>query len=166
MSETARLADQIHRAFEGEAWHGDSLLELLKGVNAATAAAKPIKNAHSIWELILHIAAWDDVVRQRTGGKAIMPTDEQNFPPVKDTSEAAWNKALEETKRTHNELVKAVAAFPDSRLQEQVPGKTQSYYNFFYMFSGIVQHELYHAGQIALLKKGKGYSGDGPTAFS
>jgi uncharacterized damage-inducible protein DinB len=156
MSETARLADQIRRAFEGEAWHGDSLLELLKGVNAATAAAKPIKNAHSIWELILHIAAWDDIVRQRTGGKAIMPTDEQNFPPVKDTSEAAWNKALEETKRTHNELVKAVAAFPDSRLQEQVPGKTQSYYNFFYMFSGIVQHELYHAGQIALLKKGKG----------
>jgi uncharacterized damage-inducible protein DinB len=156
MSETARLADQIRRAFEGEAWHGDSLLELLKGVNAATAAAKPIKNAHSIWELILHIAAWDDIVRQRTGGKATMPTDEQNFPPVKDTSEAAWNKALEETKRTHNELVKAVAAFPDSRLQEQVPGKTQSYYNFFYMFSGIVQHELYHAGQIALLKKGKG----------
>jgi uncharacterized damage-inducible protein DinB len=156
MSETARLADQIRRAFEGEAWHGDSLLELLKGVNAATAAAKPIKNAHSIWELILHIAAWDDIVRQRTGGKATMPTDEQNFPPVKDTSEAAWNKALEETKRTHKELVKAVAAFPDSRLQEQVPGKTQNYYNFFYMFSGIVQHELYHAGQIALLKKGKG----------
>jgi len=156
MSESERLADQIRRAFEGEAWHGDSLLELLKGVNAATAAAKPIKNAHSIWELILHIAAWDDIVRQRTGGKAVMPTDEQNFPPVKDTSEAAWNKALEETKRAHNELVKAVAAFPDSRLQEQVPGKTQNYYNFFYMFSGIVQHELYHAGQIALLKKGKG----------
>jgi uncharacterized damage-inducible protein DinB len=156
MSETARLADQIRRAFEGEAWHGDSLLELLKGVNAATAAAKPIKNAHSIWELILHIAAWDDIVRQRTGGKAVMPTDEQNFPPVKDTSEAAWHKALEDAKRAHNELVKAVAAFPDSRLQEQVPGKTQNYYNFFYMFSGIVQHELYHAGQIALLKKGRG----------
>jgi uncharacterized damage-inducible protein DinB len=156
MSETARLADQIRRAFEGEAWHGDSLLELLKGVNAATAAAKPIKNAHSIWELILHIAAWDDIVRQRTGGKAVMPTDEQNFPPVKDTSEAAWNKTLEDARRAHNELVKAVAAFPDSRLQEQVPGKTQNYYNFFYMFSGIVQHELYHAGQIALLKKGRG----------
>jgi hypothetical protein len=56
-------------------------------------------------------------------------------------------------KHTHEELVKAVAAFPDARLQEQVPGKTQSYYNFYYMFSGIVQHELYHAGQIALLKK-------------
>jgi hypothetical protein len=51
--------------------------------------------------------------------------------------------------------VKAVAAFPDSRLQAQVPGKSERYYNFYYMFSGIVQHELYHAGQIALLKKAR-----------
>jgi len=72
---------------------------------------------------------------------------------VKDTSDAAWSQAIDSTKNTHHELIKAVAAFPDSRLSEQVPGKSQNYYNFFYMFSGIVQHELYHAGQIALLKK-------------
>jgi len=153
MPETARLADQIRRAFDGDAWHGDSVLELLEGINAKMAAAHPIKNAHSIWELILHVAAWDDAVRLRTGGKAVTLSDEQNFPPVKDTSEAAWRKAVEYAKHTHNELVQAVVAFPDSRLQEQVPGETQSYCNFFYMFSGIVQHELYHAGQIALLKK-------------
>jgi len=153
MSETARLADQIRRAFDGDAWHGDSVVEILKGVNAKMAAAHPIKNAHSIWELLLHIAAWDGAVLTRTGGTAVQLVDEQNFPPVKDTSDAAWHKASEHAKHTHNELVKAVAAFPDARLQEQVPGKTQSYYNFFYMFSGIVQHELYHAGQIALLKK-------------
>jgi uncharacterized damage-inducible protein DinB len=153
MSETARLADQIRRAFEGDAWHGDSLLELLNGVNAKTASAQPIKNVHSIWELVLHIAAWDDAVLKRTGGTAVELTDKQNFPPVKDTSEAAWRKAIEHAKHTHSELVKAVAAFPDSRLQDQVPGKTENYYKFFYMFSGIVQHEIYHAGQIALLKK-------------
>jgi uncharacterized damage-inducible protein DinB len=153
MSETARLADQIRRAFEGEAWHGDSVVEILQGVDAAMAAAHPIKNAHSIWDLVLHIAAWDGAVLKRTGGTAIELRDEQNFPPVKDTSEAAWRNTIEQAKRTHNELVKAVAAFPDARLAEQVPGKTESYYNFFYMFSGIVQHDLYHAGQIALLKK-------------
>jgi uncharacterized damage-inducible protein DinB len=155
MSETARLADQIRRAFDGDAWHGDSVLELLGGVDAKIAAAHPIKNAHSIWELVLHIAAWDGAVLCRTGGEALELSDQQNFPPVKDTSEAAWRKAIEHAKHTHNELVKAVAAFPDSRLQEQVPGKTESYHNFFYMFSGIVQHELYHAGQIALLKKAR-----------
>ncbi len=153
MSETARLSDQIRRAFDGDAWHGDSVIELLQGVDAKMAAAHPIKNAHSIWELLLHIAAWDRAVVTRMGGTAVQPTGDDNFPPVKDTSEAAWGKAIEHVKQTHNQLVNAVAAFPDSRLQEQVPGKTQSYYNFFYLFSGIVQHELYHAGQIALLKK-------------
>jgi len=153
MSESARLADQIRRAFEGEAWHGDSLLELLAAVNAKTAAAHPIENAHSIWELVLHIAAWDDAVRRRAGGKAVRLSAKQNFPPVIDASEAAWRKTVDRMKHAHDELVKAVAAFPDSRLQEQVPGKTAKYHNFFYMFSGIVQHELYHAGQIALLKK-------------
>lgn len=155
ITESARLADQIRRAFEGEAWHGDSVLELLKDVDAVTAAAHPIPNAHSIWDLVLHIAAWDNAVRRRTGGAAVTLSDEENFPSIKDTSETAWRKALDHMKRTHNELVNSVKTFPESRLSERVPGKTQDYYNFYYMFSGIAQHELYHAGQIALLKKFK-----------
>jgi uncharacterized damage-inducible protein DinB len=154
MSETARLADQIRRAFEGEAWHGDALLEILADVNAAGAAARPIRDAHTIWELVLHIAAWDDAVRRRTvTGKAVTLDDEQNFPPVKDRSQGAWHSTLQSLKQIHDDLTKAVLAFPDSRLLEQVPGKTASHHSFFYMFSGVVQHELYHAGQIALLKK-------------
>jgi uncharacterized damage-inducible protein DinB len=153
MSETARLADQIRRAFEGEAWHGDSVIEILQGVDAAMAAAHPIKKAHSIWELVLHIAAWDGAVLKRTRSTAVELSDDQNFPPVKDTSAAAWRQAIEYAEHTHNELVQAVAVFPDARLAERVPGKTESYDNFFYLFSGIVQHELYHAGQMALLKK-------------
>ena len=153
MSETARLADQIRRAFEGDAWHGDSIKELLAGVTADTAAAKPIENAHSIWELVLHIAAWDDAVFRRIGGAAVELTKQQDFPPVTDTSLAAWRRTVSHVEQTHNQLIKAVAAFPDSRLQDQVPGKTEDYYDFYYMFSGIVQHELYHAGQIAQLKK-------------
>ena len=155
MSETARLADQIRRAFEGGAWHGDSVLEILAGVSAKTAAARPIADAHSIWELVLHIAAWDKVVIRRAGGEAVKLSGKQNFLPVKDISEAAWRNVLTLLKATHAELLKTVAAFPDSRLQERVPGQEQEYYNFYYMFSGIVQHELYHAGQIALLKKFK-----------
>jgi uncharacterized damage-inducible protein DinB len=153
MSENARLADQVRRAFEGEAWHGDSVLELLRDVNPRMAAAKPIPNAHSIWELLLHIAAWDRTVIRRAGGATVNLSDAENFPRVEDTSETAWKKTVESVKKMHEELVKTVSAFPDARLSEQVPGKTQSYYNFYYMFSGIVQHELYHAGQIALLKK-------------
>jgi uncharacterized damage-inducible protein DinB len=153
MSETARLADQIRRAFEGDAWHGDSLLEILAGVNAKTAAARPIPDAHSIWELVLHIAAWDKVVIRRAGGEAVTSSDEENFPTVEESSDAAWQNALTLLKTTHAELVKTVAAFPESRLQEQVPCNQEEYYNFYHLFNGIVQHELYHAGQMALLKK-------------
>lgn len=153
MSQTQLLADQIRRAFEGEAWHGDPVLEIVEDIDAKQAAARPIQNAHSIWELVLHIAAWDNAVLRRIGGTAVELNDAENFPAIPDTSEKAWRRAVQHMKDTHDKLVRAVAAFPDERLQERVPGKKDKYYDFYYMFSGIVQHELYHAGQIAILKK-------------
>jgi uncharacterized damage-inducible protein DinB len=152
-SEAARIADQLRRAFHGEAWHGDSVFEILKGVTAAQAAARPIKSAHTIWELVLHIAAWDGALLRRLGGVAVEPSDAENFPTVTDTSEAAWRKTLAEVRRVHEELVATVSVLPDSRLDEMVPGKEGAHYTFYYMLHGVVQHELYHAGQIALLKK-------------
>jgi len=159
MSECARLADQIRRSFEGEAWHGDSINEILSGISASQAATHSVPGVHSIWELMLHIAAWDGAVLRRTLGNPVTLTDAENFPPVNDTSEAAWNEALVQARSVHKDLVEEVARFDDSRLQEQVPGKHEKYYNFFYMFSGIVQHELYHAGQIAILKKAAAQNG-------
>ncbi len=153
MSESDRIADQLRRAFYGDAWHGDSLFEILEGVTAAQASARPVKNAHSIWELVLHIAAWDGAVRRRMTGVAVELSGDANFPPVTDTSDAAWRRALEEVRRVHDELIGAVSTFPEGRLDEPVPGKQGAHYTFYYMLHGLAQHELYHAGQIALLKK-------------
>ena len=154
MTECSRLADQIRRAFDGEAWHGDALVEVLSNVSSAQAAARPIKNAHTIWEIVLHIAAWDRAVLRRIGGTAVNLSDSENFPAILDTGELAWETAVEQTRGVHSDLVKAVAAFPDSRLPEQVLGKEkQPYYDYFYMFAGIAQHVTYHTGQIVLLKK-------------
>jgi uncharacterized damage-inducible protein DinB len=153
MTETTRIADQLRRAFHGDAWHGDALLEILEGVSAAQASARSIPHAHTIWELMLHIAAWDGAVRRRLGGEALELSDEQNFPPVKDTSETTWRKAVDRVRQVHDELVHAVSEFPDARLDERVPGKQGSHYTYYYMLHGIAQHEAYHAGQIALLKK-------------
>lgn len=151
--EATRIADQLRRAFNGDAWHGDSLFQILEEVTAAQAAARPITKAHTIWELVLHIATWDAVLLRRLGGTAFEPSDAENFPPVTDTSEGAWKNALAEVRRSHEQLISAVALLPDSRLDEMVPGKQGAHYTFYYMLHGGVQHELYHAGQIALLKK-------------
>jgi uncharacterized damage-inducible protein DinB len=150
-SETSRIADQLRRAFHGGAWHGPSVLKLLRDVDAATAAAKPLTNVHSIWELVLHIAAWDDAVRRRLSGTKLRLTALQNFPRVPEPTNVAWRSAVAQLKKTHEVLVSTVSALPDSRLREHVPGKR---YDVYFMLHGVVQHELYHAGQIAILKKG------------
>jgi uncharacterized damage-inducible protein DinB len=152
-TETSRIADQLRRAFEGEAWHGPSLLEILDGLDAAGAAARPLPRCHRIWEIVMHIAVWDDAARRRMAGEVVQPTPEEDWPSVRETSLAAWQRALDQLKQTHDALVRAVTAFPDSRLAGKVPGKEPDYYDFYYMLHGIVQHELYHAGQIVLLKK-------------
>jgi len=148
--ESGRIADQLRRAFKGGAWHGPALLELLEDVDAATAAAKPLAEVHSIWELVLHVAVWDDAALRRLDGKKWQPTGLANFPLVSKPTESAWQKCVAETRRRHDALVKTVAALPDSRLRDRVPGKR---YDFYHMLQGIAQHELYHAGQIAILKK-------------
>jgi uncharacterized damage-inducible protein DinB len=152
-SETLLIAEQLRRAFEGDAWHGPALLELLEDVDAATAAAKPLSGIHSIWELVLHIAVWDGAASRRLAGEKFQPTSIANFPIVAKSTEAAWRKTVAHTKRTHEVLVKTVAALPESRLRERVPGKK---YDFYHMLHGVAQHELYHAGQIAILKKAQG----------
>jgi uncharacterized damage-inducible protein DinB len=155
-SEAALIADQLRRAFDGSAWHGPALLELLEDVDAATAAARPLPNVHSIWELVLHIAAWDGAALHRLDGQKSQPGGSDNFPAVPRVSDAAWRKAIAATRRTHNALVKKVSVLPDERLRDRVPGKR---YNFWHMLHGVVQHELYHAGQIAVLKKADRRSG-------
>ena len=152
-TESALIADQLRRAFEGDAWHGPALLELLQDVDATSAAAKPVPAVHSIWELVLHVAAWDAAALRRIAGETIQLTGDLNFPIVPKPAEAAWRKAVAQAKRTHDKLVKTVASLPESRLRDRVPGKK---YDFYFMLHGIAQHELYHAGQIAILKKAQG----------
>jgi uncharacterized damage-inducible protein DinB len=152
-AESFLIADQLRRAFEGDAWHGPALLELLQDVDAVTAAAKPLPNSHSVWELVLHIAAWDGAASRRLAGEKTQLAGTVNFPVVPKPTEAAWRKAVAHAKRTHDKLVKTVAGLSEARLRERVPGKK---YDFYHMLHGVAQHELYHAGQIAILKKAIG----------
>src|SRR3984893_12066643 len=80
VSVTGQIAEQLRRAFDGSVWHGPSMLELLEDVDAETAAAKPIPNVHSIWDLVLHTAVLDRAVRRRIGGQTTQPKGKEKFP--------------------------------------------------------------------------------------
>jgi uncharacterized damage-inducible protein DinB len=150
VSEIKRIIDQMDRAMNGEAWHGPHLEELLKNVSAQRASAHPVQGAHSIWELVNHIAAWNSVLATRAAGQAVAVTPEQDWPPVTDTSAESWKRALGQMREARARLRGVVEKLNDAQLEGIVPGKDHSVY---VMLHGGVQHDLYHAGQIAVLKK-------------
>lgn len=151
MSEIERIHDQLKRAFEGPAWHGASVLEALEGVSATRAARRPVKGAHSIWEIAIHIGVWEDVVRRRALGEKVQLTDAQDWPAVATKTPAAWSAAIRKIKASHAKLRDVVATYDEARLdQPMVPGGSTAYVQFH----GAIQHDIYHAGQIAILKKG------------
>lgn len=154
MTEIGRIRDQFQRAFDGQAWHGPSVLSLLEGVTAEQAAAHAIPGAHSIWELTLHIAAWEDACRRRLEGDPAQLTDDENFPPVSDTSDGAWESAKAKLIDVHRRLLDVIATTDDSRLDQPIMDSAEIPFSSAYVtLHGGVQHSLYHAGQIAILKK-------------
>src|SRR5712692_5768892 len=124
MSEIARIRDQLRRSHEGPAWHGPSLQELLADVTAEKAASKPVLEGHSIWELVLHIIAWERVAVRRLAGEVILELpDSENFSAIPEPSEPTWNQAKDELTSALRELDDATAQLPEVRLKEILPGK-------------------------------------------
>jgi uncharacterized damage-inducible protein DinB len=150
VSEISFITDQLNRAFEGEAWHGPALIEILDGIDAAAAVTRPINKAHCIWELVIHLAGWEQVVIRRLRGQVATLSDDENFGHVESTSEKAWRSTIQTLRDNHTELIKMVSSLPESRLADRVPGKD---YDVRFMLCGVIQHAAYHAGQIAILKR-------------
>lgn len=154
MTEVDRVVGQLDRAFSGDAWHGPSVMRLLDGVTAAEAIARPIAGAHTIWELVRHIAAWKQEVTRRLDGLVArnLPAEE-DFPPDADHDEASWRAALDALAASHRSLRERVALVADERLGDDAGGDGSSSWTIYETVHGVVQHDLYHAGQIALLRK-------------
>ena len=151
MNEIERLEGQLKRSFEGEAWHGPSLLELLEDVTPQEAYAHPVPAAHSIWELVLHLTATYGLVLRRLRGDAVQLTPSEDWRTVASSAPSEWREALSSLRRANEELRKAVLGFRRAKLDE--PLVPEPPYTAYTQFIGITQHDLYHAGQIAVLKK-------------
>jgi len=150
MTEIQRIVDQLNRAFAGEAWHGPAVMSILDGITAQQAAARPLHGAHSIWEIVLHIAAWERACRRRLAGDRAQLSGAEDWPKVAGTNEQAWGQAKEGLGQAHEELCKAVSETDEAQLDQPILEGMSSVYVTLH---GVIQHSLYHAGQIALLKK-------------
>jgi uncharacterized damage-inducible protein DinB len=147
MTEIDRIVRLLEKTFDKQPWYGSSITEILSSIDSETAGTRH-GNTHTIIELILHMAAWRKFTSHRLlGNTEFEITDEINFP-----SPTTWADAVNALHQSQEELVKAVKQFPIDRLNELVPTKSQRY-TFYTLLHGIIQHDIYHLGQIALLKK-------------
>ena len=150
MTEVNRIVGQLKAAYEGPAWHGPSVKEVLAGINAAKAASHPSNGAHSIWELTLHIATWESAALRRLNGDPANIPDEEDWRQSADTGEAAWEDTLGALDSGHNNLIEKISSLTDADLEKTATGQS---YNVYVLLHGVIHHNLYHAGQIAILRK-------------
>lgn len=144
-----RILDQLNAAYGGPAWHGPALRQLLEDVTEEEARAKPLPGAHSMLEIVAHVKAWMDAASERLAGNERELTTEEDW---RDVTTMTWAEALEELDHAESRVADAVARLGPEDLDRRVAGKK---YSTYVLVHGLIQHNLYHAGQIALLKKAR-----------
>ena len=151
-TEINRIHHLLQATFNGEPWHGPSVMSILTGISATQASQKPVANVHSIWELVLHMTAWRTFTWEKVRGNAAydITSAEQDWPMVSTTGEQAWQQALHGLQQSQEHVLDVLKQSGDELLDKIVPGRTYTYY---VLLQGIIQHDLYHAGQLVLLKK-------------
>jgi uncharacterized damage-inducible protein DinB len=161
-SETLRLIDQINRAHHGDPWHGSPVKAILEGVTHEQAARRPPNGTHSIWELVLHMSGWRNEVARRAKGEPAAEPAAGDYPDVGDPTPARWQAALAALDASHAALATVVRGLSDDDLlkptndpRNRPLGTGVTYYELLH---GIVQHDAYHAGQLAILKRILGLS--------
>jgi uncharacterized damage-inducible protein DinB len=155
--EVDRIVEQLQRAYNGDAWYGPSLRGALEGIDAREAAARPEPAAHTICEIVRHITAWTREVTRRLQIGIAQDPEEGDWPAVPRLDDEGWTAILAALDVANEELVKAMADQADDRLDERIGDVRDralgSGVSRYVTLHGVVQHHVYHAGQISLLKK-------------
>jgi hypothetical protein len=159
MREIDRIADQFERACAGDPWYGPSVRSILEDVDARAAASHPVPGAHSICEIVLHMTGWAREVARRLRDGVAREPEQGDWPACAARTESEWQAVVAGLEAASAELLAAIRAMDDARLGELVGDAREPALGTgvtrYVTLHGVVQHHVYHAGQIALLKRAK-----------
>jgi len=150
-AEISQLLTILDQAYNRKSWHGTNLRGAIRGLTPAQAAWRPGRGRHTIHELIVHAAYWKYAAWRRLSGgrRGAFPLEGSNWFARRTSDAATLRSDIALLEQTHRALREAIAAFPAARLSRPLPGSALTALG---LISGIAAHDLYHAGQIQLLK--------------
>lgn len=146
------IAEQLKEAYEGDPWYGRNITTLLEEAGRADVFQKP-NGQHSILELLWHMILWREFTISRIRydrSKSVQYWQEHDWRKLDHSNKKLWKEGLDEIKKLQNELVAVLQQQTDDLLLQTVPDRQ---YNFRLLLYGIVQHDIYHTGQIAYIMK-------------
>lgn len=147
------LVQQLEEAYHTQAWHGTNLRGAIRGLTLEQVCWRPSPKRHNIWEIVVHCAYWKYAVFRRITGeqRGSFPVKGSNwFTRPIDKSGTAWKRDLQLLDEMHHQLVNAVKNFSPSYLNKKTAKKKYTHLQTIY---GIAMHDVYHTGQIQLLKR-------------
>ena len=151
MTETERILNTYNRVMDGDAaWHGDPISQILDSIAAECAAHRPVADVHTIWEIVLHMIFWETVATRRLAGQRAGLDEALNFPAPPAPSKSNWQTTLTQFRGSNQEFRSALQKLDAARVDQLSAAGKRSFYDEAH---GLIQHNVYHAGQIALLKK-------------
>jgi uncharacterized damage-inducible protein DinB len=157
MSVRANLSQKLLTVWNGEPWHGSSSSTILKGVTAAEALAHPLPGAQSIWETLLHMTAWTEETTSRMNGADAKEPARGDWSAPKGSTEADWIAAQTDLLNARKALLAALEKSHEESMFLQVPTNNNPAFTagatHADTVSGLADHDVYHLGQIAILKK-------------
>lgn len=157
MNESKRMAELYRSVYEGdtkgEAWHGIALMPLLRDVTPEQASRDPKLGNHSILQLVQHIAYWEEVTLRRFNGEVVNAplNTPDDWPKNRKVTDSEWQAVLSRLRASHTALHRAIELCSEEKLRQKVPERP---YDNYTLLHGIIDHCVYHSGQIAALKKG------------
>lgn len=151
MNEIKHTAVALKMVTEGPGWHGPAVQQLLKDVTAAEALTPPATGGACIWQIVLHMQTWErEALKGMEGGHVRLElTREEDWPPIEDRSEGAWDVLKADLAHAHRELRERIKGMEPRQLDLTV---TERDYPLYALIHGIIAHEAYHGGQIGLIK--------------
>ncbi len=151
------LVNELEKAFNGDAWHGNNTLSLLLMANPEKVFTHPIPNAHSIAELVLHLTAWTEEAIERMKGESAKDPVRGDWPIPKEMSASEWEQMIKDFKSANQKLIELTSSFTlddwTADVKDERNPALGTGVNNGQLLNGIIQHQAYHSGQIALLLK-------------